>query len=47
MAKKPSSGGKVRSAVSGRYVKKSQAKTNPRETVTERDRPRGGRKKGK
>ena len=43
MAKKSS--GKVRSAVSGRYVKKGEAKRNPRETVTERDRPRGGGKK--
>lgn len=36
MAKKPSRG-KVRSAVTGRYVKREQAKRNPRETVTELD----------
>jgi hypothetical protein len=28
---------RVRSAVTGKYTKKSQAKRNPRTTVTERD----------
>ena len=43
MAKKPS--GKARSAISGRYVKKSYAKRNPRITVVERDKPKGGKRK--
>lgn len=37
---------RVRSAVTGRYVKKSQAKRNPRETVTETTK-KGNRKGGK
>lgn len=45
MAKTPK--GKVRSAVTGRYVPKSRAKTNPRETVTERDKPKSGGKRKK
>ena len=46
MVKKPSSGGgKARSAVTGRYVKKSYADKNPRTTVVERDKPKGGGKK--
>lgn len=36
MAKKSSSGGKARSAISGRYVKKSTAKKNPKTTVVEK-----------
>jgi hypothetical protein len=32
-----SKGGKVRSAKTGRYVKKSEAKRNPGGTVTEHD----------
>ena len=48
MPKKPpveTKGGKVRSAVTGRYVKGEQAKRSPRETVTERDKPKRGPKK--
>ena len=45
MAKKPSSSGKARSAVTGQYVKKSYAKRNPRTTVVEHDKPKGGGKK--
>lgn len=45
MAKKPT--GKVRSAVTGRYVKRSKAKTDPDRTVTEHDKPRRGGKKKK
>jgi hypothetical protein len=37
MAGKKSSGGKARSAISGRYVKKSTAKKNPKTTVVEHD----------
>jgi hypothetical protein len=40
MARKPSSSGKARSAVSGKYVKKSYAKANPSRTVVEHDKPR-------
>jgi hypothetical protein len=46
MAKKGSgksgkaTGGKVRSAKTGRYVKKSEAKRNPGGTVTEHDKKR-------
>jgi hypothetical protein len=36
MATKGSSSGKARSAVSGRYVKKSTAKKNPKTTVIEK-----------
>ncbi len=36
MAKKKPSSGKARSAISGRYVKKSTAKKNPRTTVLEK-----------
>ncbi len=43
MAKKPK--GKVRSAVTGRYVKRARAKTDPDRTVTEHDKPRRGGKK--
>ena len=43
MAKKPS--GKARSAVTGKYVKKSYAKAHPKTTVVEHDKPRGGKKK--
>ncbi len=32
--------GKARSAITGRYVKKSYAKTHPKTTVVERDRKR-------
>lgn len=44
MAKKPSSGGKGRSAISGRYVTKAYAKRNPKITVVEHDKPRSGGK---
>ena len=44
MAKKATPG-KARSAVSGRYVKKSYAKRNPRTTVVEHDKPKSGPKK--
>ena len=48
MPKGSKSGGKARSAVSGRYVKKSYAKTHPKTTVVEHDKPKGGGKgKGK
>ena len=47
MAKKPPSGGKARSAITGRYVKKGYAKRNPRITVVEHDKPRSGGKKKK
>lgn len=40
MAGKKKSGGKVRSAKTGQYVKKSQAKKNPGGTVTEHDKKR-------
>lgn len=40
MAKGKSSGGKVRSASTGRYEKKSAAKSNPKGTVTEHDKKR-------
>ena len=45
MAKKPRTN--VRSAVTGKFVKKSKAKTNPRETVTEtvKPKPKKGKKK--
>jgi hypothetical protein len=36
MAKKSSSPGKNRSAISGRYVKASYAKTHPKTTVNEK-----------
>lgn len=38
---KSRSSGRVRSAKTGRYVKKSEAKKHPNTTVTERDRRRG------
>jgi len=38
--KKSSGGGKARSAISGRYVRKSTAKKNPRTTVVEHDKKR-------
>jgi hypothetical protein len=38
--KSKSGGGKVRSARTGQYVKKSEAKRNPGGTVTERDKKR-------
>lgn len=39
---------KNRSAISGRYVTKAYADRNPRTTVTETDKPKGGPKgKGK
>jgi len=47
MAKKPFSGGKARSAVSGRYVTKSYAKRNPRITVVEHDKSKSGGKRKK
>ena len=48
MAKKPtSSGGKARSAVTGKYVKPNYAKTHPNTTVVEHDKPKGGGKGGK
>jgi hypothetical protein len=34
------SGGKARSAVTGKYVKKSYAKANPGKTVVEHDKPK-------
>lgn len=41
MAKKPSSSlGKARSAVTGRYVKKSYADKNPKTTVVEKSKPK-------
>jgi hypothetical protein len=40
VAGKKSSGGRARSAISGRYVKKSTAKKNPRTTVVESDKKR-------
>lgn len=45
MAKKPT--GKARSAISGQYVKPSYAKTHPKTTVVEHDRPKSGGKKSK
>lgn len=45
MAKSSKGGGKARSAVSGRYVTKGYAKSNPSKTVVERDRPKGGKRK--
>ena len=36
MAKKKSTGTKARSAITGRYVKKSYAKRHPRTTVEEK-----------
>lgn len=47
MAKKSSSsGGKARSAITGRYVTKGYAKRNPKITVVERDKPkRSGKRK--
>jgi len=47
MAKKPTTGGKARSAVTGKYVKKSYAAKNPKTTVIEHDKPKGGGKGGK
>lgn len=44
---KSSSGGKSRSAITGKYVKKSYAKSHPKTTVNERDKPKGGKKRGK
>ena len=43
MTKKPT--GKARSAVTGRYVKPSYAKTHPKTTVVEHDKPKGSGKK--
>ena len=45
MAKGSSSGGKARSAGTGRYVTKEYADRNPKTTVVERDKPKGGGKK--
>ena len=36
---------RVRSAITGRFVKRSRAKSSPRTTVTETFRRRGGKKK--
>jgi len=47
MAKKPSTGGKARSAITGRYVTKEYAKRNPRITVVEHDKKKGDGKKNK
>ncbi len=44
MARKSSSGGKARSAVTGKYVKKSYAKQNPSKTVVEHDKPKPKKK---
>ncbi len=38
---------KVRSAVTGRYVKKSKASTDPTHTVTETDKSKGSKKSSK
>ncbi len=47
MAKKPTNdGGKARSAETGKYVKKSYAKSHPNTTVIEHDKPKGGGSKG-
>lgn len=43
MAKGKSSGSKARSAVTGKYVKKSYAKSHPKTTVVEKS--KGGSKK--
>ena len=40
-----SSPAKARSAVTGTYVKPGYAKANPKTTVIERDKPKGGGKK--
>jgi hypothetical protein len=44
MAKGKSSGGNARSAITGRYVTKAQARRSPNTTVTE-SRSKGGRRK--
>lgn len=38
---------KHRSAETGRYVTEKFAKNNPKTTVSERDKPKGGGEKGK
>jgi hypothetical protein len=45
--KKPSAGpgSRVRSAITGRFVKKSAAKKSPRTTIVERIKPGRGKKK--
>jgi len=45
MASKSSYFTRVRSAITGRFVKRSRAKTSPRTTVTERFRRSSGKKK--
>jgi hypothetical protein len=47
MARKPNYFTRVRSGVTGRFVKRGRAKSSPRTTVTERFRRSTGKKAGK